>query len=356
MDQQVYEPIFRNAPLRLGSPLRAPSSAWPAWGFRFETQQEFERLVVLSEEAYSGEWAATQCSSHDEISRAAAAAGLGSANEHLNACVALVAAALISKAPRSCSRILDLGAGAGATTLAVWKNLDSKVRLRMSWTLIDPAKSSLEQAVARLTDSGMSSEQLSIHTMRDLDIMPSWSQQYDLVISTAAIHHHAYLEPVFRLIHQVLAPGGIFIGGDWHNSLSTHPAKILELLNTLQWKGKKADIASFIAKYPASRQAQPTRESPEQQKATAHIMEFWQAYARSRQAADVEFCVIEGHRPVSYYLKGFAAVGLHIPKTLPTTRHRNPHFLFPGSELLGIMAAQRLPKRTVARRCRVGAE
>jgi SAM-dependent methyltransferase len=310
MDQQVYELTFRNAPIRLGSPLRAPSFAWPAWGFHFDTQQEFERFVALSEKAYSGEWATTNCSSHDEISRATAAAGLGSANEHLNTCVALVAAALISEAPGSRSRILDLGAGSGATALAVWKNLDSKVRLRTSWTLVDPAKSALEQAVARLTESGMSSEQLSIYTMRDLDIMPQWNQCYDLIISTAAIHHHAYLEPVFRLIHQVLAPGGSFIGGDWHNSLSTHPAEILELLDTLQWEGKKADIASFIAKYPASRQAQPTGGSPEQLKATAHIMEFWQAYARSRRAADVEFCVIEGHRPASYYLEGFAAAGL----------------------------------------------
>ena len=111
MYQRIPELRFRNAPIRLGSHLRAPAFAWPAWGIPHDTHAEFMRLVALSEMAYGVESAPTKRASHDDIARAAAAAGLGSANEQLNAIVAVVAADVISEAPEAPFRILDLARG-----------------------------------------------------------------------------------------------------------------------------------------------------------------------------------------------------------------------------------------------------
>ena len=204
------------------------------------------------------------------------------------------------------------------------------------------------QGGERLVASGMSPNQFSLQIKRDLDIMPHWGRRYDMVISTAAIHHHADLDPVLQLIQHVLKPGGFFVGGDWHNSLSTHPANVLELLDSLQWDGKTTDIESFIAKYPASIHTCAPQESSEQRKATAHIMDFWRAYGQSPQTWTPGFRVIEGHRPLTHYLDGFSASGMDIPEALPATGQRNPYLLLPGSELLCVMAAQKPTNRTSA--------
>ena len=137
---------FLSAPLNLGSPLRTPHFAWPSWGIQYENDEEFKNLLSLSESAYSHEWKETRQVSHEAINHAAKHAGLGGANELLNDCLAEAAARIIHESHNNKFYILDVGAGSGATTHAIWKILSSNDRIRTQWLLLDPATAAMKEA------------------------------------------------------------------------------------------------------------------------------------------------------------------------------------------------------------------
>ena len=186
----------------------------------------------------------------------------------------------------------------------------------------------------------MADGQLTLWTERDLDALPRYSEYFSLVVSTAAIHHHAYLEPVLTGTANALAQGGFFVIADWHNSLSTHPAFILNLLSQLQWPDKHSDIELFERTYPVARQVQPELKS-EQRQANMQIMQFWAAYARYQKSRTEQFFVLEGHRPVMHYINSLNHAGLTIPKCMPYSDSPNPLFLLPDSELLTVLVAHK---------------
>jgi len=222
-------------PLRLGTPLRAPLFAWPDWGIDMSGAKHLQLLLEQSEEAYRCEWEHTDHRNHDRIQNASQLAGLGQANGLLNAYLGKVAGILMAQIRRDTIRVLDVGAGAGATTLSVWRNLSATDRCRVQWTLIDPAIHALQQG-----QEGMASDQLILHAKRDAETVSMYCSHFDLVISSAAIHHHADVRPVFEDISRALMPGGFLVVADWHNTLSAHPAFILSLLDQLDWSGYAA--------------------------------------------------------------------------------------------------------------------
>jgi SAM-dependent methyltransferase len=339
---RTNEISLHNAPLRLGSPLRAPHFTWPDWGIRWKTEDEFRQLVDQSEEAYRIEWAATRRVSHEEIARASKKAGLGNANKQLNEGVAGLAVKLIANNDRRQLRILDLGAGSGATSAAVWDRLPRSLRSRTEWVLLDPAERALADASDNLKKKGMSQNQFVICNQRDMDALPKYRNCIDLIISVAAIHHHGYLDPLFSLIAEALRKGGLFVGGDWHNSLSNHPARMLKLLRGLDWDSKKEDLSLFEMLYPKSFQYPKKKQSAGQMKADKQISNFWTAYAQYRRLKNEDFLVIEGHRPVQYYIAGFTSAGLNVPPIIPVNRRPNPLFLKPGSCLLCVLLAAKV--------------
>ncbi len=330
-----------NAPLRLGTPLRAPVFAWPAWGISWETSEQFYQLVDLSEKAYQAEWQETSKVNHDEIAQATKKAGLADANQRLNEALANIFIKLISTYNGKLVKILDIGAGTGATTKGIFQRLSKSDRTRTVWALLDPAKHSLEQARINLRKEGMSVNQVTFHAERDLEFLPKYHEYFDFVVSTAAIHHHAYLKPIFSGIARTLKRGGVFIVADWHNCLSTHPAIVLSLLMQLDWPGKDSAISLFEEMYPAARQIPHEAVRVEQQQANSQIIRFWTVYASKRQLPAGNFFVLEGHRPVRYYIKEMCQAGFEIIRMITSSRIPNPQFLIPRSELLAVIAARK---------------
>jgi len=337
--RNVPETRFRGAPLRLGTPLRTPTCAWRTWGIEFKDRRDFKRLVESSEEAYSREWKSAHNARHEDISRTAQAAGLGSANQRLNERVAAVIGRLARRFDRSI-RILDLGAGTGATTLSIWKRLPSSDRVRTDWTLVDPGLHSHVAALAACRTVGIPSESVAHYTGRDLDVLPDFRDSFDIVVSVAAIHHHAWLEPVFRGIADALKPGGFVVIGDWHNRLSTHPALVLSLLEQLDWSHKEEDLRRFRQTHPIALRRPRKTVRQESERADQQIIRFWVKHARSRRKPAAAL-VLEGHRPVEHYMRGLQQVHLRVPRHLRELHGANPCFLLPRSRLLSVLVARK---------------
>lgn len=325
-------------PLGLGSPLRVATCAWHAWGITWRDEAAFSELVRASEDAYSSEWRGTTDGDHQVIARAAEAAGLSDANRRLNERVSAVGRQVVAQSRQSTIRILDVGAGAGTTTLALWRALGSEDRRRAQFILLDPAARALAVASKSLLEAGMGPRQFRAVEKRDLDAMPCWHREFDLIMAVAAIHHHAFLDTVFDAIANSLMPGGCVILGDWFNGLSLHPARVLDLLMALDWETKEADLEAFQRWFPlASRHPGDGTEEADE-RADEQIASFWQALVRTRPGDVSRFQVLEGHRRMGHYVSGLRRAGLYVPSRLPD-EGSNPTSLDPTSTLLGVVAA-----------------
>lgn len=254
-----FESLTSWSPVPPGSILRVPVYAYPKWGIIL-SEESMGWAASASERAYAVEWACTGESSNRLISDAAGAAGLGDVNAGLNSAVATAAAAHLEGAIRSSGsfRCMDVGAGTGATTIALLNELAGlriAPRAEGRITLIEPSETRAEAAKAAvgaaLSRHGWATR-IGFEIICRSDIgalvgMPAETE--DLVISNAAIHHHSF-NLHLRRIRNALRPGMPFINGDWHDSMSETPARAYWLLCLLQNPhdaGAAARVLAFLA-------------------------------------------------------------------------------------------------------------
>lgn len=328
-------------PVKLGSPLRTPFYAWPNWGIHYDDHTELEQLLEASEQCYRSEWDQTSNCGHDEIAQAATEAGLGDANSRLNAAIAEVVCSVISHWGSSgLLKVIDLGAGAGGSTIAALKALEGVYQGQIEVALVDPATKALSQAGELLQRSSLlAPKNFALFNKTDRDFLAELTENsFDMIISGAAIHHHSYLLPVFELCFRALKPTGFMVIGDWHNSMWIHPYRVLMLLETLDWAGKQESLCRFRAVFPASDDPQPTVSALADQRANDQIEAFWQAYGRLQWASNEEFLMLEGHRPVEKYIEDLITVGFEVPRFL-VEDVVNPYFLLPDSTLLAVITS-----------------
>ena len=342
MDDSGADELFLHGlGLRLGSPLKVPHVAWPNWGVTWQTEAEFRVLVEHSEAAYREEWDNVCPEGYQDIARAGEAAHLGDANLRLNRGIARVASWFVRSWADRPVHILDLGAGAGGTSLALLEVLTPLERRQIQLTLLDPAGFALNAARERLTSHALvDPHALDTVAATDLDFLGRvGAGLFDLVISGAAIHHHACVLPVFERLFRAIRPGGCLVIGDWHNSMWFYPRRVLSLLTRLKWPAREADIAAFERAYPLAHSEESGALDPLEKRANDQIAEFWKAYVGQRQSK-AEFLLLEGHRPVRWYLEGLAEAGFEVPRRHPACGHRqNPALLLPSSGLLAVTLA-----------------
>jgi SAM-dependent methyltransferase len=178
---------------------------------------------------------------------------------------------------------------------------------------------------------------VSLHTTTDLSHLRERSNTYDLIVSTAAIHHHAFLEPVFAAIASALRPQGYLAIADWHNHLSTHPAHLLPLLHSIEWPNKELDIKAFQHRFDCD---PPSIVDPLAVKANQQISDFWIAYGKGCGDIQGRFIVLEGHRPLIEYIEQIESSGLKLLRST-STGLSNPRLLFPDSSLLVLTIAHK---------------
>ena len=334
-------PVFRSAtmPVSLGSPLRAPSYAWKAWGVEWNTEEDYWGLVALSEAAYKQEWEMTGSAGHDDISTAAENAGLGNANQRLNEAVARIVA--VEAAARGHPlRLLDIGAGSGDTTLSILKAI--KDRDGLFYTLVDPAERALGEARSRLRKTGLSSgRHFELHCASDIEtttVLDSGS--FDIIVAVASLHHHSDIHEPIGALSGLLAPGGLLVVGDWHNTVWEHPSRVLELLKRLHWAGKADDLDDFVDLYPNALEV-TQKVSGRMLRANKLVGEFWKAYSSCRTASQPQFLLLEGHRPPQRYIEAMGQHGLVVSSGETGSIARNPMFLSPEESLLAITAGRK---------------
>jgi SAM-dependent methyltransferase len=323
-------------PVRLGSPLRTPHYAWPRWGISFQRQIEREALIAASEQCYRSEWDQTTQTGHEEIAAAAKEAGLGDANARLNAAIGAAVAALAKPAGKTGLRILDLGAGAGATSLAVLEALRRAPR-PIDLTLVDPAMKALDNAACALAGFRLV-QQLEFKAVPETDrqfLSHAAPASFDLIVSVAAIHHHADILPILAGCFRCLRPGGILVLGDWHNSMWEHPRRVLDLLERMVWPSKADAVRRFCNTFPMASRKAPALKKTADRKANDQIIAFWLAYGRLHRSGTVPFLILEGHRPATRYLQDLRLAGFTVPTCIRSWP--NPRFLLPRSSLLAVI-------------------
>ncbi|MFF2483787.1 class I SAM-dependent methyltransferase [Paenibacillus sp. NPDC058071] len=102
-------------------------------------------------------------------------------------------------------KILDLGAGTGLfSSMVLQKFPNSQI------TLVDLSEKMLEGARERFRQAD------NIHYVTGDYSNLTFSESYDIVISSLSIHHlpHSAKKKVFSTVHQLLEDGGIFVNAD----------------------------------------------------------------------------------------------------------------------------------------------
>ncbi|HSB47785.1 MAG TPA: methyltransferase domain-containing protein [Candidatus Bilamarchaeum sp.] len=224
------------APVRLGSLLRTHAYSYPNWGITI-APENIDWLVSESKKAFSVEWADTDGSMNHMIAEASEKAGLADTNALMNAKIGQYASEVLIERFDGPS-VLDIGAGAGDTSLAFLDtDRDSEAQTR-NLVLLEPSAKRLETAEGRIRSfiRGTSYEGSlnlrlvhgSVDKLADFD-----DDSFDIIISNAAIHHESF-NPHLAQIRRVLFPGMPFISGDWHESNYEHPARVYWIYYLLQ--------------------------------------------------------------------------------------------------------------------------
>jgi len=245
------------SPVPLGSILRVSDYAYPNWGIRV-TDQNRDWLYSASQDAYSVEWKDTDPSLNALVSQASTNAGLGDVNSIMNQKIGDYAYDYVAGFPRNRDKcvIADIGAGAGATSIAIAKALfDSESRKPVSFgpvfefVLIEPSSSRLaaaSNAINRLKDEYRIPHSLHVRCIASTEIAALREYEgsaIDIAVANASIHHNSFTDHLAE-ISRSLKIGASFIIGDWYDGLSERPARIYWMLALIA----KRDDAELVSR------------------------------------------------------------------------------------------------------------
>lgn len=325
-------------PMTLGSPFRVPHYAYSNWGLVYGSEEQ-------ADAAYKAEWEAGNAGQLGLVSKATIEAGFGDFPDLLRKETAKIVASLLQNRPADQPiTILDIGAGPGSSALEIYKSLPDRFKLVTTIILLDPSAGALKTGEELMKQNEI---KYKIVNGSDSDELPKMKKSsVDIVTGIASVHHHAKIP--FDLYKNVLKIGGSAVFADWHQSIWEHPGSVYEFLKRFDWPKKEKGLKNFLEIYPEAKNAPPSPKSPEDRKAIEQITQFWLAYKRISDAANLGPNAIwphEGHRPVKRYVEEMKNTGFSMD-TLDTRRvmMRNPYQILPGSSLLQLTVGQKLLK------------
>lgn len=294
-------------PITMGSPYRVPDYAYNKYGLRGYTNETLASL------AYKKEWAAGTPEQLALVLQASNEAGLTNANCLLQQATAKIVAGIIERDYFLKSPVIaDIGAGAGASAVAIVEALPDDVRRKTAMILVDPSKESLKTAEQLMEEQGVNHRILigtDTEVLRELR-----SQSVDILTGVASIHHHVKIP--FKDYARVLKIGGFAVFADWHHDLWEHPARVLGFLEEFDWPQKEEGLINWKEAYPqALNNPDKTLQlTQEELMARKQITRFWLAYKNIADRANLgpnAIWPLEGHRPVSRYIQEMKEAGLH---------------------------------------------
>ena len=280
-------------PAMPGSALRNPAYSYENWGIEGGDLA----LRVASDSAYHKEWQEGTPKQMEYVIEAAETAGIGNCSNMLRELQCRTIHEIL-KLPRLArkKRIRYTEPGAGVSTVMVYKHLiDNGYDVdRIVSTLIEPSEKRLDAAVENLVELGLVEGNNFIPIVgKDSDI-PFYLDRnsQDIIAANATLHHHAYQDRVFQVIHDALASRGIFANFDWFEGWCEHPARIYQTLmnhefkDPVVWETKDADLDAYSSMFPNALNQTYLKFDPADEMAVRMIINFWlDGYAVSKAKA-----------------------------------------------------------------------
>ncbi|MEW6722477.1 MAG: class I SAM-dependent methyltransferase [Candidatus Micrarchaeota archaeon] len=246
IDEAVGE-ICSGLPIYPGSIFRIASQYLPNYGIAVTGEN---RAFIESESSvsYALEWAPGDDATNKAIERAIGAAAVAVGNVDMNRYVADTARDLIvalSKKGRTLN-ILDVGAGSGDTTCALLDALEDGPEAREAakscyFFMLEPSIYRLECAVTEAEKKGINKAVFDgriagrlrkLHRSLEEFLDGRGRNKFDVVISSAALHHFSF-GTHYQKLYDMMADDGVLVIGDWHNNLLAHPANVARLIRDL---------------------------------------------------------------------------------------------------------------------------
>jgi predicted O-methyltransferase YrrM len=220
------------SPVPLGSILRATSYSYRNWGIGI-TPENIGWLYGASQEAYSVEWKDTDPSLNALVGKASENAGLGDVNATMNALIGGYASAS-AHSKNGIISVLDVGAGAGATSMAMLSALGGTIVPNIKLTLIEPSSSRTKAALDAIRKINTAAANIAVvYNLTETEALRQIKPgSIDMAITNAAIHHNSFN---FHLgaMSKTLKPNAPLISGDWYDGLSEKPERVYWLLTLL---------------------------------------------------------------------------------------------------------------------------
>ncbi len=229
------------APVPLGSILRTHAYSYRNWGLVI-TQDNVEWLRAESRKAFSVEWADSDSSLNALIGEAAEKAGLADTNALMNAKIGEYAAAYAASVRRDELCVVDIGAGAGGTSVSLIRALSALEPAlrpkRLLLAMIEPSRKRLATAEAAVLEAAAGTPMekrleliLEEGTVGKVSSIPNAFA--DMVVSNAAIHHESFNDHLPQIL-RILGGGAPFISGDWHETTYENPSRVYWIYYLLQ--------------------------------------------------------------------------------------------------------------------------
>jgi len=178
-------------------------------------------------------------------------------NEHVGKMAVEVLAEMAKKDKDRQIRIVDIGAGDGETTGAVFDAIVNQEAFELAercrFILIEPSEDNIHNAAKNLKKHRISHHHRPKFTTIGCDnhnfLEELKEERYDMVISSAVFHHMIF--PGFLdQISGSLAKDGVLVFGDWYTSIFRHPAFVAEILQKLDID--KAGLSQFTSLFDIS--------------------------------------------------------------------------------------------------------
>jgi SAM-dependent methyltransferase len=338
-------------PIRFSSAVRLWEGFAPAWGIpRYDPA-----LDELADKLYIVEWKGGGDKQHEYVGESGEEAGLGNYSKMLRNWVARVTGYLVERTGER-AKVLDIGAGAGDSIIAVYKVLRDPEQIYA--TLLEPSKKKCGVMEEKLNKRGLKiGNHFDIVNSRDIDVEQHLNpKSQDIVQQVASVHHHRNRNQSFRKANAVTRMGGFYVSADWHSRIWMHPAVVYNcLLKTMEWPEKEEGMKAFLEAFPNATEALP-RMGHYSQNEVETFARYWQAWnvRRHKEIADGnfdfrdDFFAVEGHCPYEVYVRELNNAGyfLNTPVSDDMTREGvisgNPDQIEPIHNLIVGMFAQKL--------------
>jgi len=320
IDKNVAD-ITQDLVMKPGSVFRVACQYLENWGIKI-TAENTEWMKERALKSYMEEYEETGEEINAAIKRAIIATGLAnrSGDEEgdtiLNRNLAGMAInnlmALHDKKRKF--RICDIGAGDGATTIAI---LDGLARSRelmelaefCEFHLLEPSFKRVKSAVEERLERHPVRVKYAIHTETHEEFIPMLRDgTMDMVVSSAVYHHMPFPDYLVDL-YDVLSPEGVVLIGDWFYNIFEHPARIIPLLEDMGLKKKDMDRFRSYFQIPFDTKDINKNLTSEQQHSNRKFRTYTVALAEELRKIGGTQYFIEGYELVSERMEKMRQAG-----------------------------------------------